>query len=54
MVCEIFHLAASDQYVEKYSSPNTLHLGPSPSIMSKRQPPVSFTIVRHALHDYEI
>ena len=35
MVSEIFPVVASDQYVEKDSSPNTLHLGPSPSIISK-------------------
>ena len=37
MVSKIFHVVASDQYNEKNSSPNTLHLGPSPSIISKRQ-----------------
>ena len=51
---EIFHEVASDQYAEKNSSPNTLHLGPSPSIISKRQLPVSSTIVRYTLHDEEI
>ena len=34
---EIFHVVASDIYAEKNSSPKTLHLGPSPSIISKRQ-----------------
>ena len=51
---EIFHEVASDQYAEKNSLPNTLHLGPSPSIISKRQLPVSSTIVRYILHDEEI
>ena len=36
MVSEIFPVAASDQYAEKYSSPNSLHHGPSPSIISNR------------------
>ena len=36
MVSEIFLVVASDQYAEKKWSPNTLHLGPSPSIISKR------------------
>ena len=39
MVAEIFPVVASDQYAEKELSPNTLHLGPSPSIISKRQLP---------------
>ena len=34
MVSEIFPVAASDQYAEKKLSPNSLHLGPSPSIIS--------------------
>ena len=46
MVSEIFPVLASDQYAEKNSSPNTLHLGPSPSIISKRQLQVSSTIVK--------
>ena len=37
MVTKIFPVVASDQYAEKELSPNTLHLGPSPSIISKRQ-----------------
>ena len=42
MVSEIFHVyVASDQQAEKNSSFNTLHLGPSPIIISKRQLPVS-------------
>ena len=45
MVSKIFHVVVSDQYAEKYSLPNTLHLGPSPSSISKRQLPVSSTIV---------
>ena len=44
MVSKIFHVVASDQYAGKNSSPNTLHLGPSQSIISKRQLPVSSTI----------
>ena len=36
MVSKIFPVVASDQYAEKGLSPNTLHLGPSPSIISKR------------------
>ena len=44
MVSEIFHVVASDQYAGKNSSPDTLHLGPSHSIISKRQLPVSSTI----------
>ena len=51
MVSEIFPVVASDQYAEKNSSPNTLHLGPSPSIISKRQLQVSSIIVRYTLHD---
>ena len=43
---EVFHVVASDQYAEKELSPNTLHLGPSPSIISKRQLQVSSTIVK--------
>ena len=54
MVSEVFPVVPSDQYAEKNSSPNTLHLGPSPSIISKRQLPVSSTIVRYTLHDWEI
>ena len=54
MVSEVIPVAASDQYVENNSSPNTLHLGPSPSIISKRQLLVSSTVVRDTLHDYEI
>ena len=37
MMSEIFPVVASDQYTEKDLSPNTLHLNPSPSIISKRQ-----------------
>ena len=37
MVTKIFPVVASDRYAEKELSPNTLHLGPSPSIISKRQ-----------------
>ena len=51
MVSEIFHVVASDQYPEKNSSPDTLHFGPSPSIISKRQLPVSSTIVKYILHE---
>ena len=54
MVSEVFLGVASDQYVDRNSSPSTLHLGPLPSIISKRQPPVSSTIVRDTLHDWEI
>ena len=45
------HVVASDQYAETNSSPNTLQLGPSPSIISIRQLPVLFTIVRYIFHD---
>ena len=37
MMSEIFPVVASDQYTEKDLSPKTLHLNPSPSIISKRQ-----------------
>ena len=36
-VSEVFPVIASDQYAEKETTPNTLHLRPSPSIISKRQ-----------------
>ena len=45
MVSKIFPVKASDQYAEKELSPDTLHLGPSPSIISKL--PVSSTIVKY-------
>ena len=51
MVSKIFAVAASDQYAEKELSPNTMYLGPPPSIISKRQLQVSSTIVKHTLHD---
>ena len=51
MVSEIVPVVASDQYAEKKSSLNTLHLGPSPSMISKRQLPVSSTIVKYTLYD---
>ena len=35
MLSKICPVVASDQYAEKELSPNTLHLGPSPSIISK-------------------
>ena len=54
MVSEIFPVVASDQYAEKNSLPNTLHLGLPPCIISKGQLPFSSTIVRHTLHDEEI
>ena len=47
MVTKIFPVVASDQYAEKELSPNTLHLGPSPSIVSKRQLQVSSTVVKY-------
>ena len=43
MISEIFHGVASDQPAQKNSASNTLHLGPSPSIISKRQLPISST-----------
>ena len=46
MVSKIFPVVASDQYAEKELSPNILHLGPSPSIISKRQLQVSSTVVK--------
>ena len=51
MVSETFPVVASDQYAEKKWSPNSLHFGPSPSIISKLQLPVSSTIVKYTLHD---
>ena len=51
MVSEIFPVVASDQYTDKNSSLSSLHLGPSPSIISKRQLPVSSTIVMYTLQD---
>ena len=47
MVTKIFPVVALGQYSEKELSPNTLHLGPSPSIISKRQLQVSSTIVKY-------
>ena len=48
MVSKIFPVVASDQYAEKELSPNTLHLGLSPSIIiSKRQLQVSSTILKY-------
>ena len=47
MVSKIFPVVASDQYAEKELSPNTMHLGPSPSIINKRQLLVSSTIVNY-------
>ena len=44
---KIFPVVASDQYAEKELSPNALHLGPSPIIISKRQLQVSSTIVKY-------
>ena len=37
MVTKTFPAVASYQYAEKELPLNTLHLGPSPSIISKRQ-----------------
>ena len=54
IVPEIIPVVAPDQYAEKKSLPSSLHLGPSPSIISERQLPVSSTIVKYALHDLEI
>ena len=54
MVSKIFPVVASDEYAEKELSPNTLHLGPSPRIISKRQLQVSSTIVKYTWHDKEI
>ena len=50
MVTEISPVVASDQYAEKKWLPTSLHLSPSPSIISKRQLPVSSTIVKYTLH----
>ena len=47
MVTKLFPVVASDQYAKKELSPKTLHLGPSPSIISKRQLQVSSTIVKY-------
>ena len=54
MVSKIFPVVASDQYTDKNSSLSSLHLGPSPSIISKRQLPVSSTIVMYTLQDWDI
>ena len=54
MVSEIFPVVTLDEYAEKHLSPNSLHLGPSPSIISKRQLPFSSTIVKYTLHSSEI
>ena len=43
MVSEIFPVLASDRNAENNLSPITLHLIPSPSMISKRQLPVSPT-----------
>ena len=49
MVSEIFPVVA---YAEKKKNhPTPLPLGPSSSIISKRQLPVSSTIVKYKLHD---
>ena len=50
---DLFPVVASDHYAEKTSSLNILHIGPSPSIISKRQLPVSSTMLRFILHDSE-
>ena len=47
VVSKICPVVASDQYAEKELSPSTLHLVPSPSIISKRQLQVSSTIVKY-------
>ena len=47
MLSKIFPVVASDQYAEKELSPNTLHLGPSSSIIRKRQLQVPSTIVKY-------
>ena len=47
MVSKICSVVVKDQYAEKELSPNTLHRGPSPSIISKRQLQVSSTIVKY-------
>ena len=47
MVSKLFPVIALDQYTEKELSPNTLHLGPSLSIISKWQLQVSSTIVKY-------
>ena len=49
MVSEIFPVVASDQHAEKNSSPNTLHVSPSPTIISEQQLPVSSSIVKYTL-----
>ena len=52
MVSKTFPVvAASDQYAEKGLSPNSLHLGPSPSIIGKQQLLVSSIIVKYTLRD---
>ena len=47
MVTKTFPVVASDQYDENELSPDTLHLGPSPSIIRKGQLQVSSTIVNY-------
>ena len=47
MVSKLFPVIALDQYTEKELSPNTLHLGPLLSIISKWQLQVSSTIVKY-------
>ena len=49
MVSEIFPVVATDQHAEKNSSPNTLHVSPSPTIISEQQLPVSSSIVKYTL-----
>ena len=44
MVSKIFPVVAWDQYTEKELSPNTLHFGPLPSIISTQQLQVSSSI----------
>ena len=51
MVFTFFPVVASDQYAEKNLSPNTLHLGPLLSIISKWQLLFLSTLVRYTLHD---
>ena len=47
MVFEIVHVAALDQHAEKNSSPKTLHLSASLSMISKQQLPDSSTVVSY-------
>ena len=52
MASTIFSVVALDQYAEKHLSPNTLHLSPWPSLVSKRS--TGLIHLRYTLLDWEI